>query len=110
MFVSAVFLYSKFNTGKVIYGNRCIVKEIPNLNNFIKIKEINKIEYKQDCNTLYLTLTSDLTKEEYKGIIMRYYEIFSDLDYDGNIQIIAHSSKFETPLFASITSKGISIN
>lgn len=110
MIVTAIFLYSKFNTGKVIYGNRCIVKEIPDLEKYIEIEEINNIHFKQECNTIYLTLTADLTKEEYTGIIMRYYEKFKNINYDGNIQITAYSSLFDTPLFASITKNGISIN
>ncbi len=110
MLVTSIFLYSKFNTGKVIYGNRCTQQKISNLEQYLELSEIEHIQIKQECNTIYLTLEADLTKEEYIGTIMKYYEKFQTLNYQGNIQIIATSSKLTTPLFASITPQGISIN
>lgn len=110
MLATSIFLYNKFNKGKVIYGNRCTQQKINNLEEYLEFKEIDNIQIKQECNTVYLTLQANLTKEEYIGTIMKYYEKFKTLNYKGNIQIIATSSQMENPLFASITPKGISIN
>jgi len=68
---------------------------------------IDNYEVEIKNNTMYVTMESELTKEENIGLFVKLFMLKDKNDYD--IQIVSQSLLDDSILWASITDNGVSI-